>query len=65
MLGSVKIWTDDYLDNEDNYKLSDIMFKWLLGEGDVDFDETDEPDLSDFAVVPDVQGMADSLKSCL
>lgn len=41
------------------------MLKWLMGEGDVDFDETDEPDVSEFMVVPDVQGMADSLKSCL
>lgn len=65
MVGSVKIWSDEFLDNEDNYKLSDILFKWLLGEGDIDFDETDEPDISDFSAVPDVQGMADSLKSCL
>ena len=65
VMGSVKVWADEYLDNEDNYKLSDILLKWLLGEGDIELEEVDEPDLSDFAVVPDVQGMADNLKSCL
>lgn len=65
VLGSVRIWDDEYLDKEDNYKLSDILLKWLLSEGDVELEEVDEPDMSESVTVPDVQGMADNLKSCL
>ena len=65
VIGSVEFMDDEYIDKDDNYKLSEILFKWLLEEGDIELDDSEEPDLSDFTVVPDVQGMSEGLKSCL
>ena len=32
VLGSVEVFGDDWLDKEDNAKLCDVLFSWLLGE---------------------------------
>lgn len=36
VLGSVEIFGDDWLDKEENAKLCDVLFSWLLNETDLD-----------------------------
>ena len=36
VLGSVEIFGDDWLDKEENSKLCDVLFSWLLNETDLD-----------------------------
>jgi hypothetical protein len=47
VLGSVQLWGDDYIDKEDNYRLADILLRWLLCEGDIELDMEREPDVMD------------------
>jgi intraflagellar transport protein 52 len=65
VLGSVQLLADSYIDKEDNYKLADILLRWLLSEGDVDLSTDAEPDVMEIAPVPDVAAMSEGLKSCL
>jgi intraflagellar transport protein 52 len=65
VLGSVQIWSDTYIDKEDNYRLADILLRWLLSEGDVDLSTDAEPDIMEVAPVPDIEAMSEGLKSCL
>lgn len=36
VLGSVDLFADDWLEKEENAKLADLLFGWLLGECDLD-----------------------------
>ena len=36
VLGSVEIFGDEWLDKEENAKLCDVLFSWLLNETDLD-----------------------------
>jgi intraflagellar transport protein 52 len=65
VIGSVQIWSDDYIDKEGNYQLADILLRWLLSEGDVELDDEAEPDVMEVAPVPDIEAMSEGLKSCL
>lgn len=66
VLGSVRIFDDAFMDKEENGKLADILFSWLLGE-DVDLDQglEEDTDLSDYSQIPDIGAMSEGLKSCL
>jgi intraflagellar transport protein 52 len=55
---------DDYFDLEENSKIFDFMLKFLLTD-EVDFDfGRDDADKASSAVVPDIAGLADGIKSC-
>jgi len=66
VIGSVRIFDDSYIEKEENAKLADILFGWLLGE-DIDLDQgiEEESDLSDYTQIPDIGAMSEGLKSCL
>ncbi len=66
VIGSVRIFDDSYIDKEENAKLADILFSWLLGE-DVDLDQglEEDTDLSEYTHIPDIGAMSEGLKSCL
>ena len=66
VIGSVDIFGDDWLDKEENSKLCDSIFSWLLDE--VDFDMTSDrqdSDLTEFVPVPNIESLSQSLKPCL
>jgi hypothetical protein len=66
VVGSVDIFSDDWLDKEENGKLCDCVFSWLLDEVDLDMtsDRTDS-ELTEFAPIPNVELLSQSLKPCL
>ncbi len=66
VIGSTEIFGDDWIDKEDNAKLCDVLFSWLLQETDVDMtsDRLDS-DLSDYAPVPNIEALSQILKPCL
>jgi intraflagellar transport protein 52 len=64
--GSVSLFADDYLDKEDNSKLQDIFFRWLLHDDcDLDLGIDDDNDIQDYNVIPDIGSMSENLKCCL
>jgi len=67
VVGSVRMWDDDFLEKEGNAKLQEIMFKWLLNANDCElgYSYGEEPELNDYHYIPQTQSLAENLKSCL
>ncbi len=66
VVGSVEMFGDDWLDKEENAKLCDVLFGWLLSEVDLDMtSDRQDADLSDYSPVPNVEALSQTLKPCL
>ncbi|OMJ94281.1 hypothetical protein SteCoe_2623 [Stentor coeruleus] len=66
VLGSYHIFSDNFIDKEENSKLQNILFKWLL-TNDINLDQglEEDNDLQDYTLIPDIGLMSEQLKSCL
>lgn len=71
VLGSVEVFSDDWLDKEENTKLADLLLSWLLGEVEYDMtsDRLDSDLIADsannFTPVPNIEALGQTLKPCL
>merc|ERR1719316_2075079 len=67
VVGSVKMLDDEFFDVEKNKALMDVVFKWLMHANDCQlfFKYGEEPELTEYHHVPNTQGLAMNLKSCL
>lgn len=66
VLGSVDIFGDEWLDKEENSKLSDLLFSWLLSDLDVDMtSDRHDAELWDYTRVPHIEALAQNIKPCL
>ncbi|CAD7958571.1 unnamed protein product [Amoebophrya sp. A120] len=67
VLGSWNIFSDDYLDKENNAKVCELLIKWLtrMNDCDLSYKYGEEPDISEYHFLPHTQLLAESLKSCL
>jgi intraflagellar transport protein 52 len=67
VLGSMMFFEDEFFEKEDNQKIQEAIFKWLLTDGDAEFERyiKDEPEISEYTHVPDITALADRLRSCL
>lgn len=66
VIGSTEIFSDDWIDKEENSKLCDIMFAWLLDFAEIDM-MTDRRDdnLTEFSSIPHIETISESIKPCL
>ena len=66
-LGSVDMFGDDWLDKEENAKLCDVVFSWLLSDIDVDMttDRHDAERIWDYTRVPHIESLSSTIKPCL
>jgi intraflagellar transport protein 52 len=68
VLGSMKFFHDEFFEKEDNQKIQEAVFKWLLHQdNDAEFEAhiKEEPEISENQHVPDITALADRLRSCL
>lgn len=66
VVGSVEIFGDDWIDKEENSKLCDLLFAWLLNETDLDMtSDRQDAEISDYAPVPNIESLSQTLKPCL
>lgn len=66
VVGSVEVFGDDWLGQEENAKLFDMLVSWLLGEGNVELlTDRNDTELGEYNRIPSVEAMAQSLKPCL
>jgi intraflagellar transport protein 52 len=66
VIGSVEIFSDDWIDKEENGKLCDLLFAWLLNEIDLDMtSDRQDSDLSEHTSVPNMDGLSQVIKPCL
>jgi len=61
------MFDDEFFEKEDNQKIQEAFFRWLLTDKDVQFEKhiKDDNDISEYAHVPDITALADRLRSCL
>jgi intraflagellar transport protein 52 len=67
VMGSMQFLEDEFFEKEDNQKIQEAIFKWLLSDNDAEFERAvqEEPDLLEYVHVPDITALADRLRSCL
>eukprot|EP01038_Epipyxis_sp_PR26KG_P005310 gene5310-7374_t len=66
VIGSVELFGDDWLDKEENSKLCDVLFSWLLSETDLDMtSDRLDADLAEYAPVSNIESLSQNLKPCL
>jgi len=67
VLGSVRMFDDDFYECEKNRGLADVLIRWLLDMNDCDlsFNYGEEPEISEYHHIPHTQGLAMNLRSCL
>ncbi|KAL5016048.1 hypothetical protein ScPMuIL_005637 [Solemya velum] len=66
VLGSVHMFTDQYIDKEENSKILDVIVRFLTTD-EIRLNQIDaeDPEISDYNMLPDVARLADELKTCL
>lgn len=67
VIASMMFFEDEFFEKEDNQKIQEAIFKWLLTDGDAEFERNvkEDPEISEYAHVPDITALADRLRSCL
>ncbi|VEL39538.1 unnamed protein product [Protopolystoma xenopodis] len=67
VIGSAHMFSDNYLNKEDNSKIFDVLFTFLTTSDGVHFDPIDaeDPDIETYFQVPDISSLGDQLKACL
>ncbi|XP_065062333.1 intraflagellar transport protein 52 homolog [Rhopilema esculentum] len=66
VLGSVHIFSDQYIDKEENNKVQDVILRWLTTD---DFQlnniDAEDPEISDYYFIPDSTQLSERLRVCL
>jgi intraflagellar transport protein 52 len=65
VIGSSAIFDDSWLEEEENAKLQDVFFKWLLDDFSLDAIDAESWDLFDYHYLPNTEQLAERLRSCL
>ncbi len=67
VVGSAAMFSDQYIDKEDNNKIKDVIFEFLTAEDAFDLNAIDaeDPEINDYNMIPDTPMMAEKLRVCL
>ncbi len=65
VIGSVHIFADEWIEEQENAKLQEVLFKWLLGEFNLDQIDSDSWDISDYHYLPNTAQLAERTRCCL
>ncbi|XP_042690474.1 intraflagellar transport protein 52 homolog isoform X1 [Centrocercus urophasianus] len=65
-LGSCHMFSDQYLDKEENGKILDVLLQWLT-TSDIRLNQKDmeDPEISDYTLLPNVAALSEQLRVCL
>ncbi|XP_052684232.1 intraflagellar transport protein 52 homolog [Crassostrea angulata] len=66
VLGSVHMFSDQYIDKEENSKVLDVLIRTLTSdEIKLNPIDAEDPEISDYNMLPDIAKLAGQLKTCL
>lgn len=66
VIGSVEIFSDEWIDKEENMKLCDVLFAWLLNEIEIDMtSDRQDSDLNEYSPIPNIEALSQLIKPCL
>lgn len=66
VIGSVHMFSDQYLEKEENSKVMEMLLRFLTTD-DVQLNQidADDPEVSDYNMLPDISKLAGEVKTCL
>ncbi|KAM3838860.1 intraflagellar transport protein 52 homolog isoform 1-T1 [Vipera latastei] len=66
VLGSCHMFSDQYLEKEENTKIMEVLFQWLT-TNDIHLNQIDaeDPEISDYTMLPDIATLSERLRVCL
>ncbi|XP_053571664.1 intraflagellar transport protein 52 homolog [Bombina bombina] len=66
VLGSCHMFSDQYLEKEENAKILDVLMQWLTTD-DITLNQIDaeDPEISDYTMLPDTNKLSQHLRVCL
>ncbi|ORX79038.1 hypothetical protein BCR32DRAFT_206174 [Anaeromyces robustus] len=66
VVGSILMFSDQYIDKEENGKFLDVIIQWLTTDKiELNSIDANEPDIADYHYLPETIQLSNTLKSCL
>ncbi|KAJ3603268.1 hypothetical protein NHX12_031010 [Muraenolepis orangiensis] len=66
VLGSCHMFSDQYLDKEENSKILDVVVHWLTTDSiQLNLIDAEDPEITDYTMLPDTGRLSDRLRVCL
>ncbi|XP_053508839.1 intraflagellar transport protein 52 homolog isoform X1 [Ictalurus furcatus] len=66
VLGSCHMFSDQYLDKEENSKIMDVVFQWLTTDNiHLNQIDAEDPEITDYTMLPDTGYLSERLRVCL
>lgn len=61
------MFEDSYIDKEENSKLQEILFDWLMYSPKIKINpiDADDPEINDYNHVPDTPALAERVRPCI
>ncbi|XP_041837591.1 intraflagellar transport protein 52 homolog [Melanotaenia boesemani] len=66
VLGSCHMFSDQYVDKEENSKILDVVLQWLMTENiHLNQIDAEDPEITDYTMLPDIGRLSEQLRACL
>ncbi|KAL0978670.1 hypothetical protein UPYG_G00173720 [Umbra pygmaea] len=66
VMGSCHMFSDQYLDKEENSKIMDVVFQWLMSDNiNLNQIDAEDPEITDYTMLPDTGCLSERLRVCL
>ncbi|XP_030634369.1 intraflagellar transport protein 52 homolog isoform X1 [Chanos chanos] len=66
VLGSCHMFSDQYLEKEENSKIMDVVFQWLMTDNiHLNQIDAEDPEITDYNMLPDMRRLSERLRVCL
>ncbi|CAB1448476.1 unnamed protein product [Pleuronectes platessa] len=66
VLGSCHMFSDQYIDKEENSKIMDVMLQWLMTDNiQLNQIDAEDPEITDYTMLPDTGCLSEQLRVCL
>lgn len=66
VLGSCHMFSDQYIDKEENSKIMDVVLQWFMSENiQLNQIDAEDPEIADYTMLPDTGCLSEQLRVCL
>ncbi|XP_047202333.1 intraflagellar transport protein 52 homolog [Girardinichthys multiradiatus] len=66
VLGSCHMFSDQYIDKEENSKITDVVLQWFMSENiQLNQIDAEDPEIADYTMLPDTGCLSEQLRVCL
>ncbi|XP_051269966.1 intraflagellar transport protein 52 homolog isoform X2 [Dicentrarchus labrax] len=66
VLGSCHMFSDQYIDKEENSKIMDVVLQWLMTDNiQLNQIDAEDPEITDYTMLPDTGCLSEQLRVCL